>query len=182
MPLYPEDINAEITPTEFELLVKEFLNNLGKELKSFKSTHDFNLKRIDGEYQIDIFAEFEYLGVDFKVLVECKRHKSNIKREIVQLLFDKLRATGMQKGIIFSTSGFQKGACIFAKEHGIALIRVIEGRYTYFTKSEDSQQFNPSPWVDIPKFIGEFKHGITITNLQKGHLESLAEFIFDDKL
>ncbi len=181
MQLYPEDINAEITPKEFELLVKEYLDNLGKELKSFTSTHDTYLKRTDGEYQIDIFAEFEYLGVDFKILVECKRHKSNIKREVVQLLYDKLRTTGAHKGIIFSTSNFQQGAHIFAEEHGIALIRVIEGRYTYFTKSLDSQQFNPPPWADIPKFVGEFKHGNSITNLQKGYFESLEEFIFDNK-
>lgn len=181
MPLYPEDINAEITPIEFELLVKEYLDNLGKELKTFKTTHDINLIRNDGEYQIDVFAEFEYLGVDFKILVECKRHKSSIKREVVQLLYDKLRATGAHKGIIFSTSGFQEGAHIFAKEHGIALIRIIEGRYTYFTRSLDSQQFNPPPWVDLPKFVGEFKHGNLITNLQKGYFKSLEEFLFDDK-
>lgn len=181
MLLNPEDINTEITPREFELLVKEYLDNLGKELKTFKTTHNINLKRNDGEYQIDVFAEFEYLGVDFKILVECKRHKSSIKREVVQLLYDKLRTTGAQKGIIFSTSGFQEGAHIFAEEHGIALIRVIEGRYTYYTKSSDSQQYNPPPWIDLSKFVGEFKNGNTTTNLQKGYFESLEKFIFDDK-
>jgi restriction system protein len=178
MPLPPDNINIKISPTEFELLVKEFLEGTGKELKNFQVVHDAHLDSSNGEYQIDVFAEFEVLGVTFKVLVECKRHKRQIKREVVQLLFDKLRATGSHKGIIFSTSGFQSGAFQFAKEHGIALIRVIEGRYTYFTKSSGEQSYELPPWIDFPKYVGEYIHGATITFLQKGCFEDIKEFIF----
>ena len=175
----PDDINTEITPREFELLVCDYLTETGKELKTFTARHDVEINKTDGDYQIDVYAEFEYLGANFKILVECKRHKNKIKREVVQLLFDKLRATGSQKGIIFSTSKFQEGAVIFAKEHGIALIHVINGKYTFFTKSNDAQAFNPPPWVDIPKYVGEFRTGGAICFLQKGYMESLDEFIFN---
>jgi hypothetical protein len=40
MQLPPDDINADISPKEFELLVKEFLEGTGKELKNFKVIHD----------------------------------------------------------------------------------------------------------------------------------------------
>jgi restriction system protein len=176
----PENINADISPTEFELLVKEFLEGAGKELKDFKAQHNILLLKSDGEYQIDVYAEFEVLGATFKVLVECKRYKSEIKREVVQLLYDKLRATGAQKGMIFSTSGFQSGAFKFAEEHGIALIRVIEGRYTYFTKAAGEQKYDPPPWADIPKYVGEYTRGATVTYLQKDYFEDLGEFLFDD--
>jgi restriction system protein len=174
----PDNINADISPKEFELLVKEYLDGVGKELKNFKAIHNIQLIKSDGEYQIDIYAEFELLGAMFKVLVECKRHKNEIKREIVQLLYDKLRATGTQKGMIFSTSGFQSGAYKFAEEHGIALIRVVEGRFTYHTKSGDEQTYDPPPWADIPKYVGEYFRKATITYLQKGHFEDLEEFLF----
>ena len=139
MPFPQDDINANISPTEFEQLVKEYLEGAGKDLKDFKAVHNVHLLKSDGEYQIDVFAEFEVLGASFKVLVECKRHKNDIKREVVQLLYDKLRATGTHKGMIFSTSGFQSGGYNFAEEHGIALIRLIEGRFTYKTKSYGEQ-------------------------------------------
>ena len=181
MALPQDDINANISPTEFELLVKEYIEGAGKELKDFKATHNVYLIKSDGEYQIDVYAEFEVLGASFKVLIECKRHKSEIKREVVQLLYDKLRATGSQKGMVFSTSGFQSGAFKFAEEHGIALIRVIEGRYTYATKSGGEQTYDPPPWADIPKYVGEYIHGATITYLQKGYFEDLGEFLFDIK-
>jgi restriction system protein len=178
MPLLPDDINANITPTEFELLVKDYLIELGNELKSFSVTHNTIIKKVDGDYQIDVYAEFNFLGADFKILIECKRHKHKIKREVVQLLYDKIRATGSNKGMIFSTSGFQDGAMKFANEHGIALIRIIEGKYTYFTKGADSQNFEPPPWADIPKYVGEFRDNSSTSYLQKGYMDSLGEFLF----
>lgn len=105
MTLPTDDINANITPTEFEILVRDYLTEIGKELKTFSAHHDKIIKKVDGDYQIDVYAEFNFLGADFKILIECKKHKNRIKREVVQLLYDKIRATGSHKGIIFSTSG-----------------------------------------------------------------------------
>lgn len=179
MPKIPEDINAEISPTQFEQLVHEYLASLGTVLMQFKSTHDIKIDRPDGKYQIDVYAEFEALGGAIKVLIECKRYKRKIKREIVQLLFDKIRSIGAHKGMIFSTSGFQKGAVKYASDHGIALIRIIEGRYTYITKSQGSQNFEPPPWAEIPKFVGEYKTGNSTTYLRTDYLDALDEFLFE---
>jgi restriction system protein len=178
----PDNINANISPTDFELLVKEYLVGAGKELKDFKAMHNVNLLKSDGEYQIDVYAEFELLGASLKVIVECKRHKSDIKREVVQVLYDKLRATGTHKGMLFSTSGFQSGAYLFAEEHGIALIRVIDGKYTYVTKSHNEQTFDPPPWADIPKYVGQYTKGATTTFIQEGCFEVLGTFLFDNRM
>jgi len=70
----------------------------------------------------------------------------------------------------------------FANEHGIALIRIIEGKYTYFTKGVDSQNFEPPPWADIPKYVGEFIDNNSITYLQKGYMDSLDEFLFKNEV
>jgi restriction system protein len=173
-----DNYNANISPTEFELLVKEYFEGVGRNLKNFKATHDKKFKRNDGEYQIDIFAEFEELGVSFKILVECKKHRNDIKRDVVQLLFDKIRAIGAHKGIIFATSSFQSGAYQFANEHGIALIRIIEGRLTFVTKGVEQKEQELPSWVDIPKYVGEFINGASITYLQKGCFEEFEKFLF----
>jgi restriction system protein len=178
MPETPKNINASITPLEFELLVKDYLQNLGQNLTSFVATHDVRYLASDGEYQIDVFCNFEALGATFKVLVECKKQKRDVERAVVQLLFDKLRATGSQKGLIFSTGGFQSGAIEFAEMHGIALIRLIEGRYTYFTKAGDEQKFDPPPWADISKYVGEYVVGSSYRYLDHDSLNSLEEFLF----
>lgn len=39
-------------------------------------------------------------------------------------MHDKIRQIGAHKGILISTSNFQKGAITYASEHGIALIQI----------------------------------------------------------
>lgn len=180
MPMIPDDINAEITPTEFEKLIHSYLINLGQSLIEFKAAHDIKVEGYDGTYQIDVYAEFEALGAKIKVLIECKRYKNKVERKIVQALNSKIQSTGANKGMIFATSGFQKGAIEFAEVHGIALVRVVEGRFTYFTRSKDSPDFEPPPWANLPKFVGEFIKGNLFSYLQKGSLEPLRKFLFHE--
>lgn len=174
----PANPHTEIAPTEFEKLIHDYLSNLGEKLNYFKAIHNLNIIKVDGNYQIDVYAEFEAFGGVIKVLIECKKYKYSVKRDTVQLLFDKLRATGSHKGMIFSTSGFQSGAIKFAEEHGIALIKVFEGKLNYFTKSRLSVPIEIPDWVDIPKYQGEFTFENDINYLQIGYLNPLEKFIF----
>lgn len=96
----------------------------------------------------------------------------------MQLLYDKLRATGAQKGLLFATSNFQEGAVKYAEAHGIALIRVIEGRYTYSTKIRDIHNLETPLWANEPKYVGEFRRGNTTTYLQKGYFDDSIDFLF----
>lgn len=170
--------DSEITPVQFELLVKSYLENLDHKIVSFSIDHNLRISKIDGEYQIDVYAEFDFLGVAFKVLVECKRYKSKVKREVVQLLYDKIRATGAQKGIIFSTSGFQDGAVTFAEEHGIALITLINGIAKIRTRSMNPPEIKADYYPDIPKFVGDFRYGKMIVFLSNDNLQPLSDFLF----
>ncbi|MBN9379162.1 MAG: restriction endonuclease [Chitinophagaceae bacterium] len=123
-----EDFEFNITPEEFEKLVYEYLKEIGKNLFDFEVIHNTLIETHDGSFQIDIKATFEALNCYFLVLIECKRHKWPVKREVVQILHDKIQSTGAHKGIIFSTSDFQSGAISYAYSHGISLITVRSGK------------------------------------------------------
>jgi restriction system protein len=126
---------TELTPEQFELSVKRILEASSFGLSEFRATHREIVAGIDGAYEIDITARFQALGVDFLVLAECKHHRRPIKRETVQVLHSRLHSVGAQKGILFSTCGFQKGALQFAAKHGIALVRIADEGLTYETRS-----------------------------------------------
>lgn len=122
------ELDANISPTDFE---KFCLNTLkayaeNEELKDFTIKHNQKIKSDDGIYQIDVLAEYTALGASHKVIVECKKMKESIKREIVAELYAKIQSTGAHKGIIISTSGFQSGATLYAKKHGIALWQICD--------------------------------------------------------
>ncbi len=96
----------------------------------------------DGNYQIDIYAEFTALEVKFKVLCECKKYKNKVNREKVAVLHRKLDSIGAQKGIMISTGGYQSGAIEYAKEHGIALIIVKDYHFEFLSHSSDPNIVN----------------------------------------
>ena len=126
---------CSITPTEFEKYCKEILLGYAEEekLHDFSITHNTKIEAHDGVYQIDIYATFTAMGVDFKVLCECKQYSSPVSREKVVILKDKLNALGAHKGILLSTSRFQSGAIQYAKEHGIALIYVDDYHFEFLS-------------------------------------------------
>lgn len=130
---------AKLTPSEFEKYCTEILKAYAEKesLKNFTINHNKKIKTNDGDYQIDIYAEFTALGVKFKVLAECKRYSYPIEREIVAILANKIQSIGAQKGILLSTSGFQSGAAKFAKVHGIALIQVMDSYVKHIYNSID---------------------------------------------
>lgn len=127
----------KISPIDFEKQVLELFKSQNPSPKNLEILHNQKLIAEEGEYQIDILLTFESFGVDFKVLVECKRHKDAVKREIVQILKDRVISLGAQKGILVTASGFQSGAIKYAKKHGIALLRIIEGKMVYETRSKE---------------------------------------------
>ncbi len=147
------DKPTNITPKQFEIEVEEHLTKLGVALSDFKVQRLEKISAADGIYEIDVTARFELLGANFLVLIECKRHTNPIKREVVQILKDKLQAVGAQKGMIFSTVRFQSGAIEYAQKHGIALVHIVNGKASYETKNFYQSIVYPS-W--IPPYVGYF--------------------------
>ena len=122
------ELDANISPTEFEIFclntLKAYAENEG--LKDFSIKHNQKIEANDGTYQIDVLAEYTALGARHKVIIECKKKTESIKREIVAELYAKIQSLGAHKGILISTSGFQSGATLYAKKHGIALWQICD--------------------------------------------------------
>lgn len=147
------DPNLKITATQFERLVKDWILKQGGELTSLEVTHDVKVEAHDSTYQIDVLAKFQALGgADFIVLIECKKYRSAVKRELVQVLHDKVISIGAHKGILFATTGFQSGAIKYAKSHGIALVSIIDGAATYQTRSAFPVAAKAAAWLNLPEF------------------------------
>jgi restriction system protein len=116
-------------------MVVEYLRQLGNGLKHLEIVHQGRVSGPDGEFVMDAIASFDAMGADFRVLVECKHHQAPIKRELVQVLADKVASVRAQKGMMFATSQFQSGAIEFAQSRSIALVHLTEGSYVFEIKS-----------------------------------------------
>jgi restriction system protein len=154
---------TEMSPQEFEKFVMELFKITAADIPNVEVNHNEIIKVSDGSYQIDGTIRFELMGAKYLTLVECKMYRKPVSREKVQVLYDKLRAIGAQKGILATTSYFQSGAIEYASAHGIALVQVIDGKLRYGVRSKDIKDIMYPP--DIPKF-----DGISLKSPKKGSI------------
>ena len=144
-----------MTPEEYEKQVVSWLQSAGKGLEKFSVSDLEKIHGNGGEYSIDGWAEFEVFGgAKVCVLVECKRHGRPVERDVILGVHAKAQAIGAQKSIVFSTSGFQRGAVEFATSASIALVIFVDGKLTYFTRSSEPLSKARYP-PDLPDFAGQ---------------------------
>ncbi|WP_295795099.1 restriction endonuclease [Mucilaginibacter sp.] len=171
-----DDYVEQMTPTEFEETVYKYIAELGQNLPGFKVAHNTRVTGTDGIYQADILASYTELNVNMIVLIECKHYTNPVTREKIQILNDKLRSTGAQKGILFSTSGFQSGAIEYAIRHKIALVRLLTSRFEKVTntlaKPKRPVYAPPAPRT----FIGEFYAADKMSYIGTGKIAELVNY------
>ena len=170
-----------ISPEQYERKVQTWLTEAAGTLTNFSALHRQVLTGADGEYEIDIAVRFVALYTPFLVLVECKRHRRSIERDVVQVLHDRVRATGAQKGLLFSTSTFQSGALTYAVQHGIGLIQLLDGDAIIMGRSGNPLPGEPL-FPDRPDFFG-LVHGLTpegkrtLTSIGRAEISTLQELL-----
>ena len=151
----------DLGPTEYEEYCEKVLKGYGEKenLPNFEILHDVEIETHDGKYQIDLYATFTALGsTEFKIICECKRYKSRVKREVVATLYAKVQSIGAQKGVLISTSPFQKGAIQYAKEHGIALIQMTEYEPEHFSHSSGPHESDENdPFLYAEKMLPPYR-------------------------
>ena len=95
-----------------------------------------NIKDNNGiNREFDLYWEYELGGLTYKTVIECKDYNSKINIEKIDALIGKTNdIPGLN--LVFATKcGYQSGADIKAKQHGIELLIVREQ--------------NDSDWIDI---------------------------------
>ncbi|MGL5826430.1 MAG: restriction endonuclease [Nocardioides sp.] len=180
---------ADITSVEFE----EFAATLFKSGAAEAGATDIRvqlhevIEGADGSYDFDATVRYELAGMDFLVLVEAKAHKHPIKRELVQVLHQKLQSVGAHKAVLISTAPFQSGALGFALAHGIALVTVTEGRFTFETKSAykttELTREQALEYYDLPTFVGHAysaagDDAVGVTLMSPEHADYIVEKLF----
>jgi hypothetical protein len=127
------DDPIELTPRQFEAAVKRLFERDSIVLESYNSRLREKVDDDPEQYEIDIAIRFASKSPSL-VFVECKNHKSKIKRQQVEALRATVESTGAQKGIMISVRGFQKSAIHYARQHGIVLLTIQNGEIGYMSR------------------------------------------------
>lgn len=114
---------------EYERFVQDVYKvlNANDGLSNVIVQHDVKLKGISREHQIDVYWQFSYGTVTYRVAVECKDYKNPVTAEKIEAFRSTLLDIGNDiQGIFASRNGFQTGAINVAKMYGIQLMQIRE--------------------------------------------------------
>lgn len=114
---------------EYERFVQDVYKilNANDGLKDVIVQHDVKLQGISREHQIDVYWQFTYGTVTYRVAVECKDYKKQVTAEKIEAFRATLLDIGNDiQGIFASRNGFQSGAIKVAETYKIQLMQIRE--------------------------------------------------------
>lgn len=118
-------LNKLIDWKEFEL----FVSDIYKDSDKVKVEHDVTLIGKSGaKRQIDVFVTQISKLHKFTTLIECKRWKKPVTRQVIDVLYASIDDLNASKGVIFTTKGYEKGAIEYAKSKNIDIFIVRDIR------------------------------------------------------
>ena len=97
------------------------LNLKGERIQVSKNTV-FRINERES-YEIDIYYEFNHVGVRHRVAIECKDWKKPVDQGQVLLFHQKIKNVGDEVvGVFVSRKGYQSGAIDVGRRHGILML------------------------------------------------------------
>lgn len=120
---------------EFELFVADIYS----ESDEVSVQHDLTLiGKSKAKRQIDVYVIQKTKLHTYTTVIECKRWKKPVTRQVIDVLFASVEDLNANKGVIFTTKGYEEGAVEYAKSKNIDIfvVRDIrEDEYGYPGKS-----------------------------------------------
>lgn len=101
---------------ELEAKVLDLFVSLG-----YKAEKGARITGVRAEHQVDVIASFEYGGLRYQVVVECKYWNKKVNKAQVAALSSIVSDLGAEKGVIISKVGFQNAAVKLAENSNIDL-------------------------------------------------------------
>jgi len=77
-------------------------------------------------YKVDVWVTHRHLGLDLKIVVECKHWKDRVERQNVTNLKGVVDDIGANFGILVCENGFQEGAYLVAANTNLLLVSSLE--------------------------------------------------------
>jgi Restriction endonuclease len=118
------------TGIPYEVLVQQIFQTIANDTKADRTIviqHDVTLQGITLRHQIDVYWEFENLGILHKVVVQVKNWNKRLDQGEL-LKFKKVLEDlpDQPRGVVVTRKGYQSGAAEFARAHGIRLFELNE--------------------------------------------------------
>src|SRR5713101_1493150 len=122
-----------VTPDYFEILVLRELRKVGFDVTEVRIHRRAELPEPEpgGRFVLELLAQLSRPSWQKRALIACRRQEAPIPREVVESLRARLPDAHAEVALVFSTSPFMPDALAAAREAGIGLLSVVDGRSAF---------------------------------------------------
>lgn len=120
-----------VTPEYFQILVVRELRKVGFDVGTVRTHRRSELPEPERGFVLELALVLARGGTTWRGLVACRRQAGAVEREVIESLKTRLPEVPADVAIVFTTADFGTDTLAAARESGVALLRVVDGRTAY---------------------------------------------------
>ena len=120
-----------MTPENFEILVVRELRKVGFDVGTVRTHRRSELPESERGFVVEFAMPLARPGTTWRALVACRHQSAAVEREVIDSVKARLPQVPADAGLVFATADFGTDALAAARESGVALLRVVDGRTVY---------------------------------------------------
>jgi hypothetical protein len=132
------DISNNETHSFMEKLIdwkefEQFIAEMYKASDDVVVEHDVTLEgKSNAKRQIDVLVTQTMALHTYTTIIECKRWKDPVTRQVIDVVYAAVEDLNANKGVLFTTKGYEKGAIEYAKSKDIDIFLIRDIREEEF--------------------------------------------------
>lgn len=141
-----------VTPDYFQILVVRELRKVGFDVGAARIHRRSELPEPEQGFVLELAAPLARAGTTWRALVVCRRQTGAVEPEVIESAKTRLPDVPADVAIVFATADFGSDALAAARESGVALLRVVDGRTAFDTSGWNNPGHYPA-W--LPAYLAQ---------------------------
>src|SRR5947208_12946283 len=141
-----------VTPEYFQILVVRELRKVGFEVGTVRIHRRSELPEPERGFVLELAMPLARGGTTLRALVACRHQAGLVEREVIESVKARLPNVPADAGLVFATADFGTDALAAARESGVALLRVVDGRTAFDASGWNNPGHYPA-W--LPAYLAQ---------------------------
>jgi len=141
-----------VTPEYFQILVVRELRKVGFDVGTIRIHRRSELPEPERGFVLELAVPLARAGTNWRALVACRHQTQAVEAEVIRSLKARLPEVRADAGVVFATAEFGTDALAAAREAGVALLHVVDGRTVFDTSGWNNPGHYPA-W--LPAYLAQ---------------------------
>ena len=141
-----------MTRESFQILIVRELRKVGFDVGTVRTHRRSELPEPERGFVLELAVPLARAGTRWRALVACRHQAGTLERDVINSVKARLPEVPADVSLVFATADFGTDALAAAREAGVALLRVVDGRTAYDTSGWNDPGHYPA-W--LPAYLAQ---------------------------